>query len=231
MLLPSDWISGAKLMRRWKIDCVQLWDLMKDGLPAYRKLSHDKPIIFDENDSSIKDRLPYLDFYIDDVKKFEKKCPGLKRLKSFSLNPATTRKQKIKIISAPTENTCPEIQSAKSDSPKKGRKTRIKQPKDHEIQAYRICIMTEKTQEEVATEMKARTGRSWDQSKVSRAYNKVRKFIDAGNVLPGSDDIISPKLKKKIVTTEKLDKIDWTPRQDGHSWKRSPINPDKSEDD
>ena len=72
MLLPSDWISGAKLMRRWKIDCVQLWDLMKDGLPAYRKLSHDKPIIFDENDSSIKDRLPYLDFYIDDVKKFEK---------------------------------------------------------------------------------------------------------------------------------------------------------------
>lgn len=91
--------------------------------------------------------------------------------------------------------------------PTKRRNGLDKHPLEYEIEIYRASL-TGMTQYEIAAMMKAKRGIPCNQSKVSRSINKVKRFLERGNILPD----LSPRPARKITvdpsTLEKGLRID-----------------------
>jgi len=104
------------------------------------------------------------------------------------------------------ENSCENgnelVQTKRRRQPQKSKNNLGTPPSDYEIQIYRVSL-TGMKQHEIAARMKSNTGIPCNQSKVSRAINKVKLFLERGNLLPD----LSPRPVRKItVDPSKLEK-------------------------
>lgn len=109
--------------------------------------------------------------------------------------------------------------------PAAAKPSRMKQPCDDAITAYRLQIGTGLKQGKLAQKLIELWRRPVDQGTVSRWLSQVRKFIEAGNVLPGVED----KLRRQKPTVMDPRRIDLGKRQDQRIGRRRPIR--RPEDD
>jgi len=99
---------------------------------------------------------------------------------------------------------------------------RLRQPSDNAIAAYRLRLLFEGNQTELAQELQIRMGRSVSQGQVSRWLSEVTRYVEAGNVLPGFA-ATTPARREEPMDPAKLD---MGARQDPRAPRPSDLNND-----
>jgi hypothetical protein len=71
----------------------------------------------------------------------------------------------------------------------------IRRPSDEAIEIYALSTTLGLKQAEIVTQFREKKQKIIDQSKVSRSLQQVKKWLDAGNQLPGLSTVAPPKIQ------------------------------------
>jgi hypothetical protein len=109
-----------------------------------------------------------------------------------------------------------------------GKSSKIKEPSKEALAAYRLSVLKGSKQQTIAETLSKVFHRPISQGQISRMINQAKKWIAAGNVLPGLEEATSPDpnaMRSRHIAMDPR-KLDQGPRLDRRSRNQRPYEDD-----